>query len=86
MLRPSLGSQEATNRLQELTVHINIGTVNKKVVYNVLKVGWRDLEDDLQYHTAIISDCEAVITRNTNDFTPTDIPVLTPSEFISAHL
>lgn len=86
VLRPSLGSQEATNRLQELTLYINIGTVNKKVVYNALKAGWRDLEDALQYHTAIISNCDALITRNTNDFTPTGIPVLTPSEFISAHL
>lgn len=86
VLRPILGSQEATNKLHELTLHTHIGLVDDQVVYNALPAGWKDLEDALQYYTAIVSECDAVITRNTKYFIPTSIPVFSPAEFISVHL
>jgi predicted nucleic acid-binding protein len=42
-----------------------------------------DFEDGLQYFSAMkVRDIEAIITRNTKDFKPSTIPVLTPTQFL----
>ncbi len=86
ILRPSLGSHRATDRLRELTVHTNIGTVSEQVVQKALTAGWNDLEDAIQYFSADAAGCDAVITRDDSGFTPNGISVLSPDEYISTYL
>lgn len=49
----------------------------------VLTSDFLDFEDGLQYFCARkVKDMEAIITRNTKDFKPSLIPVLTPAQFL----
>ncbi|MCH5217988.1 MAG: PIN domain-containing protein [Muribaculaceae bacterium] len=41
-----------------------------------------DLEDAIQYATAITNNCDCIITRNGKDFLYSEIPVLTPEGFL----
>lgn len=42
----------------------------------------RDFEDGIQYATAISSKCQCIISRNKKDFNFSELPVLTPEEFV----
>lgn len=49
----------------------------------VLASEFLDFEDGLQYFSAVkVKSIEAIITRNTKDFKPSLIPVLTPAQFL----
>lgn len=86
ILRPALGVQGATQRLDRLTLHTTVGTVDGQVIKKALAAGWNDLEDAIQYFSADSAACDIVITRNVNDFTPGSIPVLSPDDFISKYI
>jgi predicted nucleic acid-binding protein len=45
-----------------------------------------NFEDALQYYSAKSVKADYIITRNTKDFTYSDIKVLTPREFTSLYL
>lgn len=49
-----------------------------------LSSNFSDFEDALQYHCALNSACTILITRNGKDFKESDIPVLTPDEYLSS--
>lgn len=88
VLRSDIGAARAQLELKRFRQHIYISTVDGTVVDNALAAGWCDLEDAVQYYSAIFSDCKAVITRNKKDY-PIDeirLPVLSPTEFISEYL
>ncbi len=49
----------------------------------VIASDFLDFEDGLQYFSAMkVNDIEAIITRNTKDFKPSTIPVLTSTQFL----
>ena len=43
-----------------------------------------DFEDALQYHCAIKMACNILITRNGKGFKESDIPVMTPDEYLKS--
>ncbi len=49
-----------------------------------LSSNFPDFEDALQYHCALSSACTILITRNGKDFKESEIPVLTPDEYLSS--
>lgn len=56
---------------------------------NVLKKGliskFSDFEDALQYHSALQSKCDIIITRNGKDFKLSDLPVMSANEFLTSY-
>lgn len=84
VMRPSLGAKKATELLQLLCTHIEIGTINESVVKKALNAGWTDLEDALQFYCALENDCNYLVTRNQNDFKSKDkkLKVVSPKTCI----
>lgn len=60
----------------------NIVENNKKQLYKALALNSSDFEDSLQYRCAKDAGCECIITRNHKDFSFSDIPVLSASEYL----
>lgn len=57
--------------------------LKKSFFSDVLSSGFKDFEDGLQYFSAAsITRIDAIITRNTKDFKPSQIPVFTPSAYL----
>lgn len=47
------------------------------------KSNFSDFEDAIQNHIAESNGCTTIITRNKKDFKKSDLPVLTPEEFLA---
>ncbi|MDZ7772398.1 MAG: PIN domain-containing protein [Balneolaceae bacterium] len=86
LLRPAMGTDAAHSRVRELSRHVRIGAVTEATVRKAIDAGWKDLEDAIQYHTALQSECDVLVTRNVADFKGREIPILTPEEFLSHYL
>lgn len=47
---------------------------------------FKDFEDAVQYHSALKAGADCMLSRNPADYPRTsDLPVLTPAEFLAAH-
>lgn len=66
-------------KLRSLTVTT---TVDRQTVDMALVSGFDDLEDAMQYYSAISSKVDVVLTRNKKDFVEANVPVMTPDEFL----
>lgn len=65
-------------KLRSLTVTT---TVDRQTVDMALVSGFDDLEEAMQYYSAISSKVDVVLTRNKKDFVEANVPVMTPDEF-----
>lgn len=65
-------------KLRSLTVTT---TIDRQTVDMALVSGFDDLEDAMQYYSAISSKVDVVLTRNKKDFVEANVPVMTPDEF-----
>ncbi len=54
-----------------------------KTVAQSFNSGFDDLEDALQYFSALNSKADAIISYNTKDFTASSIPVYHPQTYLS---
>ena len=56
---------------------------NKENIVYSINLNPKDFEDAIQYSAALNGKCDCIITRNKKDFIEfSQIPVLTPSEFL----
>jgi predicted nucleic acid-binding protein len=49
-----------------------------------LSSNFNDFEDALQYYSALKMDCKIIITRNGKDFKESEIPILSPDEYLKS--
>lgn len=74
---------QAIAKMQILFNIVNIGKADKKTAYRALNSGWNDFEDAVQYSVAKKIKAKYIITRNKKDFANSEIPVVSPAEFIA---
>lgn len=55
--------------------------VDKQIVDKALVSDFDDLEDAMQYYSAVSAKVNIVLTRNKKDFVEANVPVMTPDEF-----
>ena len=66
-----------------------IGANNENLRKGIVDIQFSDLEDSLQYQTALMEGCDIFITLNIKDFKgaePNLIRVLTPQQFVEEFL
>lgn len=56
-------------------------TVDRLTVDKALISDFSNLEDALQYYSAVNAKVDVVLTRNKKDFVEANVPVMTPDEF-----
>ncbi|MHA3789289.1 type II toxin-antitoxin system VapC family toxin [Flavobacterium hauense] len=78
ILSPSK-SKEGLRKFKAVCETISLDEI---VIEKSLNSNFSDFEDGLQYYSAVKSDCNYIITRNTKDFKSSEIPVMTPQEFL----
>ncbi len=61
---------------------IDIAAINQNMIDKALQLRWSDFEDAVHYQAALSSGCDAIVTRNENDFKESDLPVFSPLEFL----
>ena len=71
------------NKLESLSNLINILKVEGQTIKSALASGFPDFEDSIQYFSAVDSKkIDAIITRNIKDYKKSEIPVLTPGDYL----
>ena len=75
-------SEETKQILRKLKLIVGILNLEEKTISLALNDNdFRDLEDALQYFSAIENNIEIIITRNLKDFENSKLPVMTAEQF-----
>lgn len=74
----------AKEKLRKFKILCEICNLDEHFVEKGLVSSFNDFEDSLQYFSAVASDCEIIITRNSKDYKSSLIPVMTAGEFLSS--
>ena len=72
-------SRDVIARLRAL---VNVCAVGDHELSEALVSNFNDLEDGIQHFTALNNGAEVIVTRNTQDFKASAIPVMTPHELL----
>jgi len=70
-------------KIRKFKVVAETADLTDKIVDKGLSSKFSDFKDALQYYCAIKMDCKILITRNGRDFKESEIPVLTPDEYLN---
>ncbi|MBR6930258.1 MAG: PIN domain-containing protein [Bacteroidales bacterium] len=82
-LRKYLSHEQRINCLIQLCEVINTLPVNGTVITAALRSGWKDFEDSVQYHCALVDgSVNGIVTRNGKDFLQSSIDVIDSYEFL----
>jgi predicted nucleic acid-binding protein len=73
----------AIHFLKKLRLIVTVLNVDDLIIQKALESGWNDFEDAAQYFTAIHNKIDFIITRNTEDYKKSIIPIYTPTEFLN---
>ncbi len=76
------GLEKTKEKLRKFKVISEICELDELIIEKGLNSDFSDFEDSLQYFSALRTDCDIIITRNAKDFKKSEIPVMTPDEFL----
>lgn len=77
-----LDSKVAQGKISDLLELVDVAPVTKNEITEALSLAWDDFEDAVQYVVAKANGVDYIITRDGEGFKSSDIPVLTPREFL----
>ena len=73
--------------LEDIFPKVKCIPVDGGIIQQAMKSGFEDYEDAIQYLCALkIPGCEVIITRNAKDFTSSNVPIITPRNFLRYRL
>ncbi len=82
LTRRAKGHEWAISFLRNLFTFCQIATVDFLVIQRALASDFKDFEDAIQWATALQNDCQAIVTRNPQDY-PVETPqILVPEQLI----
>jgi predicted nucleic acid-binding protein len=74
----------AKEKLRKFRIISEICDLDGQIIEKGLNSNFTDIEDAFQYFSALKSECNLLITRNSKDFKDSKIPVMTAEEFLSS--
>ena len=75
-------SKQARIKLDKLTSFIKILNVGENEILEAIKSKFKDFEDSIQNACATNSKMKIIVTRNVKDFKHSQLPIMTPIEFL----
>jgi predicted nucleic acid-binding protein len=70
--------------LKKLRILFDVLSVSEIEIDKALYSTFNDFEDAVQHYCAMKNDCDYIITRDSKDFKNSEIPTLTPIEFLAS--
>jgi len=77
-----LGKKGAKEALKKLLRVVKPATVTDGHIFHALDLDWDDFEDSVQFTVGESLSADYIVTRNTQDFTSSHIPAVTPEAFM----
>lgn len=78
------GLEKTKDKLRKFRVISEICELDEVIIEKGLNSDFSDFEDSLQYFSALRTECDIIITRNGKDFKKSEIPVMSPDEFLNS--
>ena len=85
LLNKHSGYKKAINIVDLILDHFEIKSANKKMFRYSRDMEIGDFEDAVVSGCAKFAKCDFIITRNTSDFRKSQIPAITPSDFLQKY-
>lgn len=86
ILRKNYSAENRRRLLLGILKFLQVANVNhENVQYALERNDFPDFEDCLQDECATQNHADYIITRNTDDFSNSNIPAITPSDFLTQH-
>ena len=83
VLRKVEPHNKVISKLDSISRMLTILKVDQKIIKDAIASGFSDFEDSIQYNCAFeYKKIDALITRNTKDYKKSEIPVMTPADFL----
>lgn len=60
-----------------------VAAVSEKEIETALNLSWSDFEDSVQYFVALLSDFDAIVTRDAVGYFDAEIRVVSPEQILS---
>jgi len=71
------------SKLDSISKMLTILKVDQQTIKYALASGFQDFEDSIQYYCALeFRKVDVLITRNTKDYKNSEIPVMTPADYL----
>lgn len=70
--------------LKKFRIICDVSNIDEIVIDKSLISNFNDFEDAVQYFSALHHKSEVILTRNKKDFKNSEIPIMTPSEFLAS--
>jgi hypothetical protein len=85
LLRRESGSAQAREILMDLLRVLEVVAVDQDRIFQALAMDWEDFEDAVQASCAAKAEVDYLLTRDREDFRGSQVPVLSPAEFMALH-
>lgn len=82
-VRKVMSPDEIYAAMTDQLKYMNVAAAGESVIRSAVSLRWKDMEDCVQYLTARNEGADYIITRDLTGFSLSDIPVMTPVEFLS---
>ena len=82
IIRKQRGHEWTLTFLNRLVSVCQIATVDQIVISMALTANFKDFEDAIQYSTAVMSQLDAIVTRNSQDFAEAALRIMPPDLLI----
>jgi predicted nucleic acid-binding protein len=70
--------------LKKLRIICEVSNIDEIVIDKSLISNFNDFEDAVQYFSALHHKSDIILTRNKKDFKNSEVPTMTPSEFLAS--
>lgn len=85
LLRKLRGHADALTLLGRLKLLVQVSTVGGPEIQSALSSGFKDFEDAIQHFAAKTEGgVRAIVTRNRADYAASELPVLSPEDYLEA--
>ncbi len=82
ILRRVNGRTSALNAIRRFRTLVRIASVDAACIDRALALNFSDLEDAVQYESALDANIEVIITRDPGGYKRSSIPVMSPEAFL----
>lgn len=83
LLRRRHSGEVVKGILKDIRLLVRILPMDEATVDQALASPFTDFEDALQYHAALASGVQAIVTRNARDYRNAALPVMSAGEFLA---
>jgi len=84
LIKKEVGNNEVVYQaIEKLTALFTVVPVTEMTIASALALRWKDFEDAVQFMAAKENGMTCILTRNEADYESSDIPCMSPSDFIA---